>query len=302
MSSETKPGRTAAIGVAAALSAVLIGAGWQVVTRLGVTTTVDAYDLALMRYVVPALLLAPLLVRHGLFPRGVSPGLVIAMVAGGGLPFGLLVMQAARMVPVSHIGVLVPGMMPIFVAVLAARFLDEPITARRAGCFALILLGVTCIGGDAVGTMSAATLAGDGLLLTAAFLWGVYSVAFRRSGLSPWHAAAIIAFWSALLVAVVWGVAHGDGLWRTPPALLALQIVWQGVLAGAVGMWVYGLAMKTIGAARAAAIGALVPALAVLGGWVVLAERPTALTALGVAITVVGVATANRAEGPREDP
>ena len=254
------------LGFAAAFSAALIGAGWQIVTRFGVTTTVDAFDLSLIRYCIPALILCPILLRKGLFPKGVNSSIVTAIVLGGGLPFGLLVMLGASSSPVSHIAVLIPGTVPIFVALLAYFIYGDRIESRTLISFLIITIGVCCVGWEAIASMGIDTVRGDMILLSAAFLWAVYSVAFRKSGLSPWHAAAIIAFWSALLAVGLWYFLHGSGFSETPYGALAIQIIWQGLLAGVIGMWIYGYAMQKIGPAQAATVGALVPALAAVGG------------------------------------
>lgn len=293
--------RLKVLGYAAAFAAALIGAGWQIVTRLGVTTNVDAYDLALIRYCVPALILLPILIRNGFLPKTVPPALILAMVIGGGFPFGLLVMFGATAAPVSHIAVLIPGTMPIFVAVLAYLALGDILGPRKQIGFGIITLGVGLIGWEAVTSMGWGTVLGDLILVFAAFLWGVYSIAFRRSGMSAWHAAAMICFWSSLLAVVIWVFNHGEGLWQAPIRDLVIQFVWQGLLAGVFGMWVYGYAMQKIGPAPAATIGALVPALAAFGAWAILGETPTAVAAVGVALTMVGVIIANwPSDGPRK--
>ncbi len=281
------------LGLSAALVAALIGAGWQVVTRFGVTTTVSSYDLALIRYCIPALLLCPILWHRGFVPKGVSPVLAGAVLLGGGLPFGLLVMTAAQFAPVSHIAVLIPGTMPLFVTGLAAIFLGEVLTRQKILGAMILMIGVGCIGWEAVTSMDWQTIWGDLMLVLAAFLWGIYSVAFRRSGISPWHGAALICFWSAVLVVPVWVLNHEGGLTQTPPSHLLVQVIWQGVLAGAVGMWVYGYAMQQIWAARAASIGALVPGLAGLGGWMILDEVPSQVAIAGIALTILGVILSN---------
>jgi drug/metabolite transporter (DMT)-like permease len=54
--------RGALFGVAAAL----IWASWSAVTRLAVTTSLDARDIAALRFGVVGLLLAPIVLRRGL--------------------------------------------------------------------------------------------------------------------------------------------------------------------------------------------------------------------------------------------
>ncbi len=289
------------LGFGAAFAAAVIGAGWQIVTRFGVTTSVSAYDLALIRYLVPALILSPILFRHGILPSGLRPGLFLLIFVGGGLPFGLLVMLGAQYAPVSHIAVLIPGMMPIFVVGLAHVFLNEAVTQNKAFGAFLMLVGVGCIGWDAIASMGPQTVFGDALLVLAAFMWAAYTIAFRLSGLDPWHAAALICFWSALAVLPLWWVMGGQQLFNAPLSHVAIQILWQGILAGAVGLWVYGFAMQKIGAAQSASVGAIVPALAGIGGWLVLGEMPNAFAQVGILVTVAGVVAMNlslRSSGP----
>jgi drug/metabolite transporter (DMT)-like permease len=120
-------------GVACALAAALLGAGWQLATRHGVTTTLGPWDLACLRYGVPALVLLPLWLRTGLKPRGMG-GLALALlVAGGGLPFGLLVVGGAQYAPAAHLGVFMAGTMPLFTALLAWIVDREPVASAWRG-------------------------------------------------------------------------------------------------------------------------------------------------------------------------
>src|SRR6266849_2181586 len=53
-------------GATFGFAAVSIWASWSVVTRLAVTTSLDAWDIAALRFGVAGLLLSPVLVRRGL--------------------------------------------------------------------------------------------------------------------------------------------------------------------------------------------------------------------------------------------
>lgn len=70
--------RSLAVGVLAALAAVLIGSGWQIVSRHGVTTSLGPVELAVLRYGIPALLLAPTCCRCGCWPTSVPKGRQVA--------------------------------------------------------------------------------------------------------------------------------------------------------------------------------------------------------------------------------
>lgn len=100
-----------------------------------------------------------------------------------------------------------------------------------------------------------------------------------------------------MLVWLIVRSLHGDGLGpgALPAADLAWQALWQGLLAGVLGSWTYSVAIARLGAAQAAAFGALAPAVSALGGWFLLGDALTAVDALAVGAGVCGVALASGA-------
>lgn len=282
-----------AVGIAAAFASVAIGAGWQVATRLGTTTSLQPVDLALLRYCIPAILLAPIWWRVRPIPANVDRRVLLAMLIGGGLPFGLLGMVGAQFAPVAHMGALLPGAMPLFVALLAAIVLGERFSVARLAGFMLILLGIAAIGARALLVRDDGAWRGDLLFLSAAFVWAIYTIAFRRSGMTPWQSSAIICLWSALFVMPLWLLSGPERVLAAPVADLVLQFIMQGIVAGVAGLWLYALAVAGIGPSRAAAIGALVPVLSAVGGAVLLGEFPDLPVMAGVVLTVCGVLLAS---------
>ncbi|MEM8730202.1 MAG: DMT family transporter [Pseudomonadota bacterium] len=276
-------------GVFAWLVTVTVGASWQLATRFGVTTTLSPIDLALLRYCIPAIVLCPVLMRHGFRPASLSWGTIALIVIGGGLPFGLLGMVGAQFAPASHMGALLPGSMPLFVALLSAVWLGEHFTQTRVLGLAAITAGVACVVGPTLFGAAGQVLVGDGLFLLAGLFWAVYTVAYRSSGLDPWHGAALICFWSALLAVPIWLLSPGASLWSAPFPDIALQIFAQGILAGLVGLAAYGAAISHLGASIAAVSGAAVPVLTAIGGYVLLGEPLSWSTGLGVICVAVGI-------------
>lgn len=278
------------IGLSAAIISVAIGVAWQLATRLGATTTLHPVDLTLFRYGVPALVLSPLLWRIGLLPAGVGRGTLALMVIGAGLPFGLIAMAGAQFASIAHMGVLLPGTMPLFVALFSGLVLGERFTAARIVGLLLIIVGVLAIGAPALANVQTGAWRGDLLFLTAALLWGVYTVAFRRSGLEPWTATAVVSLWSGLMVLPAWFVSGAGRLASAPLSDVAVQVLVQGLVAGIAGLGIYAMAVRHLGPSRAAAWGALVPVASAVGGWMVLGETVDEVTAFGIAAAGAGVA------------
>ena len=277
------------LGYVAAVAAVIFSAGWQLATRAGVTTTLTPVDLALFRYVIPALVLAPIWWRYGVLPKSVRPHLLVLMLLGAGLPFGLASSVGAQFAPAAHMGTLLPGTIPLFVALLSVLALKETVAPGQILGLALIVSGIAAMGSNAIATAQTGMWRGDLLFLAASLLWSIYTIAFRKSGMSPWHSAAVISFWSGIVVIPLWYFSGAGHFTTAPIGDVLIQVLWQGLFAGVGVAGCFALAVKFIGPSRAAASVALIPACAALGGWLLLGETADALTLAGIAAATLGV-------------
>lgn len=281
------------LGLAFGVAAALIGGGWQVATRLSTTTTIAAGDLVILRYGIPALLLLPVAWRTGLLPRAVPRRVLTLMLCGAGLPFGLLAMAGTRFAPSAHMGVLMAGASPLIAALLAwALWRERPNRSRALG-LGLMAVGVLLLGSASLASWAADSWRGDLMFLLAAALWACYTLAFRHSGLSPWQAAALINIWSALAL-LPWLLMRGTPLFAAAPASdIAWQVLWQGLFAGVLGLWTYSVAISRLGAANAAAFGALAPVVSAAGGWWWVGDQLSAVDLTAIACAVAGVLLAS---------
>lgn len=287
------------LGWLAALAAALIGSGWQIASRHGVTTTLGPVELAVMRYGVPALLLAPLWLRPRRWPVGLSMPRCVLLVLCGGLPFGLVVLAGALWAPAAHMGIFVAGSLPVFTALGGWLVSDDrPAPARLVGLL-LIVLGMG-VYGAAGWNATPGAWRGDLLFVLAALLWSAYTLAFRGSGLTPWQGAAMVNLGSALLLLPVLLVAGAPRLLSAPWTDVAWQVLGQGVMAGLLGLVVYSVAIARLGAARAALSAALVPLLTGVGAAWLLGEPLSGALLAAVVLVVPGVALDSGAIGKGE--
>jgi len=282
----------ALLGWLAALATVTIWGVWAVATRHAVTHDLPLAAVGLLRYGVPALVLIPFSWRAGLFPKGLSFAKGLALL-GSGAPFFLIVALGMQFAPAAEVGPLLTGTMPLFVALIGWLAFGERVGRVRLAGFILILVGVVCIGGYGLLLTGNGAWRGHLLLLSGACLWGIYTHAYRRSGLSALQAAALIGLWSVLILLPFGGLplihAVGRGL-ATP---LLLQMVLQGLLAGVAGVVLYGIAVDRLGASRAAATSPLAIVLAALLAIPVLGEIPDAAAMIGITLATLGVVLAS---------
>lgn len=287
--------RDTLIGVAAALVVVTIWGTWIVGTRFAATSDIPVAWLALFRYGIPALVLAPVWLRSGPLPMGVPRRLILVIVFCSGAPFFALVAVGLGIAPAAEAGVLLPGTMGLWAALLAKLIFKERFGIDRAIGLALSVAGVVLI---AMPTLAGGHLmegAGRLLLPFGGFLWASYTLAYRQTGLPPMVGAGVICFWSTLMV-IPFVVATGVGpLLSQPTGQVLVQVVIQGLLSGLVSLIGYGVAVSRLGASRAAAFSSLAPALAALLAIPALGEIPPAVVVAGVAVTVIGVALSSGA-------
>lgn len=284
--------RNTFIGIMAALAAALAGSSWQLASRHGVTTSLGPLELAVLRYGIPAIVLLPLLLKSGFLPRGLPWPKLLLLVASGGLPFGWVVVQGAQWAPAANIGVFTSGSIPLFTALGSWLLTRQALSRIRMAGLVLIVIGLAAFG-LADFAILGATWRGDVLFVVAAIMWAVHSLAFARSGLTPWQGAALFNFWSAVLLIPVVTLFGAPKLLTAPWPEVAFQALGQGVVAGLLGLVTYMAAIARLGAARASLSAALVPMLTALGAATLLHEALTASTLVALGLVMTGVALAS---------
>ncbi|HEY3846852.1 MAG TPA: DMT family transporter [Acetobacteraceae bacterium] len=263
-------------GVLSGLAAASIWAGWNVMTRLAVTTNMDAWDIAALRFGVAGPLLIPVLLRRGLARDRLGWFGLAVIIAGLGAPYALVAAGGLQFAPAYDQGALNPGCMPLFVALIAMVALKETLSITRKVGLSLILAGVTVIIAwhQWGGAWSISRTFGDTLFLLASFLSATFTVRMRQAKLEPLHAAALVSTGSLVIYLPVYLALHGARFAHLTLAAFGGQAFFQGVLVTIISLVLYGRAVDVLGASGGAAFGSLVPALSALFAIPLLAEWP----------------------------
>lgn len=280
------------------IAAVSIWAGWIVVARLGLRTSLTPWDIAALRFGVAGVLLLPYVLSRGLARERLGWIGLAAIVLGGGAPV-LFANAGLLFAPAAHAGALFPGVMPLMVAILAAAILREAFTVAKGIGFALILPGVFCIAWGADGAADAQQTIGHVLFLASGLAWACYTIAMRRARLDGLHAAAIAAVGALLLYVPAYSFFAEGGLAEAPWGDIALQAFVQGLLTAIVSLLLYGRAVSILGASSGAAFAALCPAMTALMGIPVLDEWPTATDWAAIIAISLGVYIVSGGPVPR---
>jgi drug/metabolite transporter (DMT)-like permease len=286
---------SALVGVAAMVIALTMWSAFALSIRAMGHSALTPMDMALVRFAVPLVVLAPFLPSRWKALQQVRLGPALLIAVGAGLPFFMLAEAGAAKTSAAYIGSFIPGGAPIFVALAYLAFAGRAVSRTTLMGLGLILCGaLALIGPD---FLAARPGAGGGalLLLGAGALWAAYTIGLREAGLDPVGAAILLCAPSAAAalaaVGLGWAPSH---MTAEPLPSLAAFVAIQGLGVGVIASLTYVQAIRRLGPTRSAAIGALSPALTALAATPLLGETLTAPVAIGVALVTAGVMLAQR--------
>jgi drug/metabolite transporter (DMT)-like permease len=279
-----------ALGAVCGIAASICWAAGFVAAKHGIAIGLAPTDLAFHRFVWSGLLLLPILLRAGLADLGGlgwTRGLVILVLAG---PLQAIVSYTGFTVaPLGHGAVIHPGAAALGGLVLAYLALGEPLSRARIIGLAAIILGLVVLAGEAITTIRGNALTGDLLFATAGFMWAAFTTCLRGWRTSGLLAAQVVGVLSLLIYAPIHAVFFGfERMAAVGLVENLIQVAVQGVFAGLLALYLFARAVTALGAGRASMFPALVPAMTVLIGFLVLGEIPTIPQLLGLAIVIVG--------------
>jgi len=280
-------------GIVVGLLAASIGALYTVFARWGISRGLSSPDLTVLRFGVAGLLTLPVLVvaiRRDTqqFTERWKVWLGVSLLAG--TPFGLLMFGALQFAPASHAAVFPFTAMSVMGMVLGAVVLGDRMTLRRLAGISIVLTGLVLVSGLDSASLTMRAAVGDAMFLLAGTLWAGFGILLRKHRLEPLLATAVISF-SALCtyVPAYFYFTGGAGLTAAEPDVFWIEVLVQGVIAGAGTLYTYSKMVSLLGPSRAAVFPALAPGLAALMAWPVLGHVPAIFETLGLLIVMTGL-------------
>lgn len=213
-------------------------------------------------------------------------GLGLTAIAG----YNWLFLTGLTLAPASDGAIIVPGLAPVFTAVIAGAVLHERLGLRGFIGLAVAAFGLFLVVNPVGGTTDHRLL-GDLLFIAGAALWGVYSVIARVASRRFSAVSATLygtAFGTLVLIpaAILEG---GEASIATAPAGALLSIGYLTVFGTVLAFVFLNMGVARIGAARASAFALLVPIIGVLSSVALLGEKLGPLTLVGGAVVLIGL-------------
>ena len=220
--------------------------------------------------------------------------------AGAGLCgvtlYTLLEVNALTLSYASNVSVIVSAA-PFFCGVFAALILkEEKLRVSFFAGFAVAITGIALISFSGATELRLNPL-GDLLALGAAVTWGVYSILSRKITANGYNAFAVtrrIFFWSLVFMPpamALFGFRLDLARFAEPKNLL--NLLFLGLVASALCYVSWNTALGTLGTTRASVYIYLMPVVTVAASVLLLHERITAMSAVGMALTISGLFLSN---------
>ncbi|MPZ38666.1 MAG: EamA family transporter [Rhizobiales bacterium] len=283
-----EPGLTTGL-LCGAGAALFWAAGFVAIPR-GLAAGLSPADIAFHRFVWTGLVLLPVMLRDGpgdLGGVGWGRGLVVFLLAG---PIQAVISYSGFIfAPLAHGGVIHPGSAAMFGFLLAVLVLKEPLTLRHLAGTLVIVAGLAVFAGESVVSIGGNALGGDLLFMTAGLMWALFGMLVKLWQLDSARATRVSCFFALIIFAPLHWLLYGFGTMMSASLTENLiQVAVQGVLAGALAMYLYSRSVTILGAGRAAIFPSLVPSLTLLIAFVALGIVPTLTQLAGLAVVMIG--------------
>ena len=279
--------REPVFGLAAGVLVLLIFSGNLVVSRVGAINTLTIYDVAALRFGIGALCVAPFLGRVQW--SNLTWRRAVTLAIAGGAVFSLFLLGGFVFAPVADGGIVVNGAMPVFAALMSWSIFGEGLGRWRMAGIGLIVIGVAATGWDALEFGAPGQWRGHLLFLGAAACNSGFLAAVRGWRIGALDSLAAVMGLNALIYLPLWWLLLPSALAEAPWQEIALQGIYQGVIAAFFAGFMIAYAARTLGSTRQAAIMSGAPALALLMAIPLLGEIPFWISVAGVVIVSIGI-------------
>ncbi|RBP83805.1 DMT family transporter [Marinomonas rhizomae] len=276
-------------GIGYALAAVAIWTGFILVSKAGSLAALALPDMMMVRFGTAFILFFPFIWQHR---HTIFQWRMLVLGSIGGLAYALSVFNGFDHAPATHAALLLPGLMPIMIAVFAYFLANE--RHSNLAWFGILLssLGIIVLLSETLLSGTSYWL-GDASFILACVFWGIFTVLLRRWKFAPWQATLGIIAVTTGLFTPIYALFLPHQISQASWEMIGLQAFYQGVMATTVQMVCYGRAVHLIGATRMGSLMALVPVFASVLAVPMFGERWTLGLSIALLCILLGTLVGN---------
>ena len=272
----------------------LIWSGNFVISR-AMNNTIPPAGFVFWRWLVAIVVLAPVALPRlrAQWPIVRSNGKLICICGLFGVTlFNFLIYTAMHSTTAIN-AALVNSAIPVFILMFARILYGQTVTLRQHLGLALSLFGVATIilQGEPARIMTLTFNRGDLLVLLAAAVWALYSLAIRRypQGLNPFLFLFATAVCGLVFLIPFYALEIASGQLMTLNRATVLSIGYVGVLASVVAFSAWTSGLRRVGAGLGGQFIHLMPAFSTMLAVIFLGERLRTFHVVGIALIFAGI-------------
>lgn len=282
--------RLASLGM---LLCVLIYGSNFAISRHGLLNGLSNHDLLALRFLTAGSLLLPVFLAGGIGTSlGTCAGIGwkrgLALVVMSGFPMSYLMITGLSLAPAAHGATIGPGTVTVIGVLGSVILFGAAVTRNLVVGIAMVLAGLGMLGWYGSVNAASGVVWGDLCFLGVGLIWGGYPLAIQFWKIDGLKATAIVSVVSMLYLPI-YALFYFRGFDVAPWWVMVLHGVNQGVLNVIVGLWIWGWAARTLGAAVVGRFPPLIPVAGTLMAIPVLGEIPGVLQIVAIVLIVGGL-------------
>lgn len=241
---------------------VVIWSGFILVSRLGGVSPLTAWDTMALRFATASVILLPYwLIKR---PTPLMHPHIITLSLVGGIAYCALVYLGFKSAPATHGALLLSGLLPFGNVVFAWWIMGDRPNRDRLISLLVIAAGAACLGVEAFSAPAGPhhSIWGDVLMVGASLSWALYGVLTRHWQVRPMASLTGVALVTATLYLPIYLLFLPKQIHVAPASTIITQIVYQGIIATTIAMWLYMRAQEILGPSSIGAFMAVIPAVA----------------------------------------
>lgn len=299
----TQPDRRLFAYLAMLIAVGIYGTNFAI-SRFGIKSGLTPFDLTFLRFAAASLVLLPVFLRAGLTTcAGIGWGRGLVLTVMSGVPMTLLMMTGLALAPAAHGAAIAPGTVTVIGAVGGAILFGVRPGRNVVAGIGIVILGLALFAIAGSKAEGRHILLGDLCFFGVGCIWGGYPLMLQLWKVDSLHATAVLSVLSLIIFTPIYLASGLSNLANVPIEAVVFHAFNQGILNLLVGLWLWGYAVKMIGAAESGRFPPLIPVIGALSAIPLLGEIPGPYQWAGIGLIVAGVALTTRrqaAKAPHE--